>query len=234
MYVRTSAQLLYLARLINSLAALVLAVGLVLSAAPARAQVPAPVTWRMTTEYPQNNISGIGIVTFARLVSERTGGLVTVTPAFDNALKITSAEMPRAAREGRIEAGDAFSGPLSSLDPVFGLSTLPFMAQSIEAARAMNGRARPLYEKALAAQGLKLLYVTIWPATGLWSDRALATSDDLATLSLRTYDNSSTEVMRAAGANAEFLPMDKALLAVKERRLNALLTSGDGGVGRKL
>ena len=39
-----------------------------------------------------------------------------------------------------------------------------------------NGRARPLYEAALAAQGLKLLYVTIWPATGLWSERALQAS----------------------------------------------------------
>src|SRR5260221_4226708 len=133
MHVRTSAQPPSPARLIHSLAALVLAAALALSAAPASAQ--APVTWRMTTEYPQNNISGIGIVTFARLVSDRTGGLVTVTPAFDNALKITSGEMPRAAREGRIEAGDAFSGPLSSLDPVFGLSTLPFMVQSVEAAR---------------------------------------------------------------------------------------------------
>jgi len=234
MYARKSAQLPSPARLIQGLAALVLAAGLALSAVPARAQVSAPVTWRMATEYPQTNISGIGIVTFARLVSEQTGGLVTVSPAFDNALKITSAEMPRATREGRIEAGDAFSGPLSSLDPVFGLSTLPFMVQSIEAARAVNGRAHPLYEKALAAQGLKLLYVTIWPATGLWSDRALATGDDLATLSLRTYDDSSTEVMRAVGANAQFLPMDKALAALKERRLNALLTSGDGGVGRRL
>jgi TRAP-type C4-dicarboxylate transport system substrate-binding protein len=228
--------------LTQSVAALVIAAGLALSAAPASAQLSQPVTgpvtqpviWRMTTEYPQNNISGIGIATFARLVSERTGGLISVAPAFDNVLKITSAEMPRAALDGRIEAGDAFSGPLSSLDPVFGLSTLPFIIQSAEAARAVNDRAHPLYEKALAAHGLKLLYVTIWPATGLWSDHALATSDDLAALALRTYDDSSTEVMHAAGANAQFLPMDKALAALKEHRLNALLTSGDGGVGRRL
>ena len=41
-------------------------------------------------------------------------------------------------------------------------------------------------------------------------------------------------LMRAAGANAAFLPMNKALAALKEHQLNAFLTSGDGGVGRRL
>jgi TRAP-type C4-dicarboxylate transport system substrate-binding protein len=219
-----------LSKLIRNIAAFICAALLMLSAVPAVAQV----TWRMTTEYPQNNISGIGLVTFSRLVTERTGGFVTTEPAFDNELKITSSEMPRAALDGRIAGGDAFSGALSSLDAVFGLSTLPFVVQSIETAHAANLRARPLYEKALAAQGLRLLYLTVWPSSGLWSDRPIATADAIASLSLRTYDNSSTDVMRAAGANVQFLPMDAAIAGLKEHRLNAFLTSGDGGVGRKL
>jgi TRAP-type C4-dicarboxylate transport system substrate-binding protein len=56
--------------------ALVVATTCLLSAASATAQV----SWRMTTEYPENNISGIGLVTFAKLVSEHTKGQVTVTP----------------------------------------------------------------------------------------------------------------------------------------------------------
>jgi TRAP-type C4-dicarboxylate transport system substrate-binding protein len=217
-------------KLIRNYAVLICAALLVLSATPAAAQV----TWRMTTEYPQNSVSGIGLVSFSRLVAERTGGYVTAAPAFDNELKITSSEMPRAALGGRIAGGDAFSGPLSSLDPVFGLSTLPFVVQSVEVARSASLRARPLYEKALAAQGLKLLYLTVWPSSGLWSDRPIASADDIRSLSLRTYDNSSTDVMHAAGATAQFLPMDVAIAGLKEHRLNAFLTSGDGGVGRKL
>lgn len=203
---------------------------LILSAAPAMAQV----SWRMTTEYPENNISGIGLTTFADRVAGRTNGFVTVTNAFDNQLKISSGEMPRAALDGRIAGGDAFAGALSGLDPVLGFSTLPFLVQSVDIARAANARARPLYEKALAARGLKLLYLTIWPATGVWSDRPLAGADDLPQLNLRAYDANSSEVMKAAGANAQFLPMDRALAGLKEHQLNAFLTSGDGGAGRKL
>ncbi|TQF34685.1 TRAP transporter substrate-binding protein [Bradyrhizobium sp. UNPA324] len=224
----------YPAKRIRTILAFAAWIALTLSVAPAIAEVAAKVTWQMTTEYPENNISGIGLTTFASRVSERTHGFVTVANAFDNRLKINSGEMPRAALDGRIAGGDAFAGALSGVDPVLGLSTLPFLVQSVELARATNLRARPLYEKALAARGLKLLYLTIWPATGLWSEYALQGADDLPKLNLRTYDANSSAVMRAAGADAQFLPMDAALAGLKEHRLNAFLTSGDGGAGRKL
>jgi TRAP-type transport system periplasmic protein len=154
--------------------------------------------------------------------------------AFDNALKIGSGEMLRAAQQQRIAGGDAFAGPLEASDAVFGLASLPFVAQSFEAARAINAKARPLYERAMAAHGLKLLYVTIWPATGLWTDRPLRGVDDLSNMAVRTYDYNSAEVMRAVGATAEYLPFNDALAKVRDHRLNAILTSGDGGAGRTL
>ncbi len=218
----------------NRIRALLTLAALVFSVAQATAQVAPQTVWRMTTEYPENNISGIGLTTFADRVTAHTNGFVTVTNAFDNQLKISSGEMPHAALDGKITGGDAFAGALSGLDPVLGLSTLPFLIQSVDIAHAANTRARPLYEKALAARGLKLLYLTIWPATGLWSDRTLTSADDLPNLNLRAYDSNSSEVMKAAGANAQFLPMDKALAGLKEHQLNAFLTSGDGGAGRKL
>ncbi|WP_244424570.1 TRAP transporter substrate-binding protein [Methylobacterium nodulans] len=188
----------------------------------------------MATEYPASNISGVGLTTFARLVSDRTNGFVQTANALDNELKISSGEMIRAAQDGRISGGDAFAGPLEAIDPIFGLASLPFVVQSIESAKAVNSRARPLYEKALAARGLKLLYMTIWPSTGIWTARPLAGPDDLRTMSVRSYDYNSAEVMRAAGAMAEYLPFNEAIAKVKNRELDGILTSGDGGAGRKL
>lgn len=216
--------------LIGAWAAVIIAGVLALAAAPASAQV----TWRMTTEYPQSNISGIGLVTFSKLAAERTGGFVITTTAFDNELKISSGEMPRAAQDGRIIGGDAFAGQLSDFDAVFGLSTLPFVVQSVDVARAVNTRARPLYEKALQAHGLKLLYLTIWPATGLWSDRPLGSADDLRQLSVRAYDDNSAAVMGAVASSAKFLPFNEAIAGLKNHTLSAFLTSGDGGAGRQL
>ena len=194
----------------------------------------AQVRWVMATEYPASNISGVGLTTFARSVAAHTNGAVSVATALDNELKITSGDMVRAAQDGRIVGGDAFAGPLEATDPIFGLASLPFVVQSVEAARAVNARARPLYAAALAARGLRLLYVTIWPSTGLWSAQALADAADLRTLSVRSYDYNSAAVLKAAGAKAEYLPFNEAIAKLKTHALNAILTSGDGGAGRAL
>jgi TRAP-type C4-dicarboxylate transport system substrate-binding protein len=210
--------------------ATVCAIALAMPSVPAFAQAQ----WKMATEYPENNISGVGLATFGRLLSSSTQGSVATSNAFDNQLKISSGEMLRAAQEHRIDGGDAFAGPLESFDPIFGLSSLPFVVQSVDTAKAVAARARPLYERALAAQGLKLLYITVWPATGIWSDQPIKIPEDLRTLVLRTYDNNSADVMRSVGATAEYLPFNAAIAKVKEHKLNAILTSGDGGAGRKL
>jgi TRAP-type transport system periplasmic protein len=194
----------------------------------------AQVLWKMATEYPESNISGVGLATFGNVLLSRSHGSVTTSNAFDNVLKISSGEMLQAALDHRIDGGDAFAGPLELSDPIFGLSSLPFVVQSVDTAKAVAARARPLYERALEARGLKLLYITIWPATGIWSEQALKTPGDLRALSVRTYDNNSAQVMRAVGATAEYLPFNEAIAKVKEHKLNAILTSGDGGAGRKL
>jgi TRAP-type transport system periplasmic protein len=194
----------------------------------------AQVQWKMATEYPESNISGVGLSTFGTLVASTTHGYLTTVNAFDNEMKISSGEMLQAAQENRIAGGDAFAGPLEASDPIFGLSSLPFVVQSVGSARAVNARARPLYEHALAARRLKLLYITIWPSTGIWSDQPLKNVDDLRALSVRTYDYNSAEVMRTVGATAEYLPFNEAIAKIKEHKLNAILTSGDGGAGRKL
>jgi TRAP-type C4-dicarboxylate transport system substrate-binding protein len=190
--------------------------------------------WLMATEYPASNISGVGLTTFGRLVSSYTDGFVTTTNSLDNELRISSEQMLRATQEHRIAGGDAFAGPMESSDVVFGLASLPFVAQSIDSAISINSAARPFYEAALARRSLKLLYITVWPSTGLWSDRPINDADDLNGLSIRTYDYNSAEVMRTLGATAEYLSFNEAIDRVKSHELNAILTSGDGGAGRKL
>jgi TRAP-type transport system periplasmic protein len=188
----------------------------------------------MITEYPESNISGVGLATFGKLLASKTGGAGATANGFGNQMKISSREMLQAAQDHRIDGGDAFAGLLEASDPVFGLASLPFVVQSVDAAKAVNAKARPLYERALAARGLKLLYITIRPATGIWSDQPIKTEQDLRALSVRAYDSSSAEVMKGVGASAEFLSFNEAIARVKEHKLNAILTSGDGGAGRRL
>lgn len=212
------------------LAAGLLVSGLVLGPGVAVAQT----SWEMPTEYPETAIPGEGVATFVRLVNERAGGRLTIKPSFDAKRGIKSAQMIAAVQKGEVAAGDAFAGALGAVDPLFGLSSLPFLATSITDARRLTELARPVYEKKLAGFGQKILYTTPWPASGIWSKVPLDSAAALTGLSIRTYDATSTAVMNAAGAKAANLSFADAMPKVKDGSVVAVLSSGDGGAGRNL
>ncbi len=194
----------------------------------------AQTVWEMPTEYPASAIPGEGVATFASIVNDKAGGRLTIKPSFDAARGIKSAAMIGAVQKGEVAAGDAFAGALGAVDPLFGLSSLPFLATSIADARKLTDLARPAYDKKLASFGQKILYTTPWPASGIWSKAPLSSATALDGLAIRTYDATSTAVLNAAGAKASNLSFADAMPKVKDGSVTAVLSSGDGGAGRNL
>ncbi len=62
----------------------------------------------------------------------------------------------------------------------------------------------------------------------------LKTPSDLSGLSIRTYDKTSTEVFPGIGAKAALISFSDTMPKLADGSLNAVLSSGDGGAGRKL
>jgi len=142
--------------------------------------------------------------------------------------------MLAAIAEGRVQAGDAFAGALEAEDAIFALPSLPFLVTSIADARRLADLARPFLAAALQNKGQRLLYLTPWPPSGIWSKSPLKTPSDLAGLSIRTYDKVSSEVFASAGAKAASISFADTMPKLAEGSINAVLSSGDGGSGRKL
>ena len=198
------------------------------------AAIRAETVWDMATEYPQNAMPGVGLTAFAKHVAELSAGQLTVKPSFDAAAGIKSAGMLAAIAEGRVQAGDAFAGSLEAEDPIFALPSLPFLVTSIADARRLADIARPYLASVLEKKGLRLLYLTPWPPSGIWSRAPLKTASDLSGLSIRTYDKTSTEVFLGVGAKAALISFADTMPKLADGSLNAVLSSGDGGAGRKL
>jgi TRAP-type C4-dicarboxylate transport system substrate-binding protein len=203
---------------------------LLLDPAAARAQA----AWNMSTEYPQSAMPGVGITTFAGRLAETSAGRLQIKPSFDTSGGIRSADMIAAIVEGRVQAGDAFASTLSDVDPIFALASLPFLVGSIDDARRLADLARPFFAAALQKKGQRLLYLTPWPPSGIWSKTPLKTSADLANLSIRTYDTISSEVFAGAGAKASSISFADTMPKLADGSINAVLSSGDGGAGREL
>jgi TRAP-type C4-dicarboxylate transport system substrate-binding protein len=195
---------------------------------------PAVTTLQMATEYPATSMPGQGVATFAELVAKKTNGTLVIEPSYDAAKGFKSADMVDAVQSRKIDAGDAFAGGLSNNYPIFGVSSLPFLADSLKKARGLNRAALPTYEKFLSDHGQKLLYTTPWPASGIWSKTPIRSVDDLKALTIRTYDSTSQEVMSKAGAKAVNISFSDAMPRIAAGDVNAVLSSGDGGAGRKL
>jgi TRAP-type C4-dicarboxylate transport system substrate-binding protein len=200
---------------------------LLLIATPAAAQT----VWRGVSEYPGTAVPGDALKTLAAQLAPAG---IDLRFQFDAPDGLRSATIPDAVQAGRIEVGDAFAGALSGLDPIFQLSSLPFLATSIEDAWKLYQAAKPTYTLRFAARGQRLLYAAPWPASGIWSRDSLAGPASLHDLPIRTYDAASTQALRAAGADAVQLSFADAMPRLADGSVTAVLSSGDGGAGRRL
>jgi TRAP-type C4-dicarboxylate transport system substrate-binding protein len=186
------------------------------------------------TEYPETSMPGEGLRTFVQLVEERVGGGLLLAPSFNNESGLRSADMPAAIRDHRVPAADAFGGGLGAFNPVFLLSSLPFVAPSFADARRLYAAARPAYDAALAPMNVRILYATPWPPTGIWAKLPLRMPADLRALAIRTYDATGTAVFRALGAAPEELSFPDTMARLANGTIAAVLSSGDGGARRRL
>jgi TRAP-type transport system periplasmic protein len=190
--------------------------------------------WTMATEYPANTVSGDGIAFFAQRLAEESGGHLTVLPSYDAAFGLKGADIVGAIRDGRLAAGCSFAGALGPVDPLFLLSSLPFVATSEAKARDLLGKAVGLYARRFKREGQRLLYAAPWPPSGLWAKTAIRLPSDLVALRLRVYDATGVDVFGAAKADAVNLSFADAGPRIASGAIQAVLSSGDGGAGRKL
>ncbi|MDR6412161.1 UNVERIFIED_ORG: TRAP-type C4-dicarboxylate transport system substrate-binding protein [Burkholderia sp. 1595] len=189
-------------------------------------------TWSIATEYPADTVAGRGVESFAAALSRETGGAVTGKTEFK--AKHEASNLVSAVLDDRLQVADVFTGALADLDPIFELSTLPFEVQSVDESRHLACLAEPAYRKALSRAGLHLLFISPWPPTGLWSRQPIATTADMASLRIRTYDAASATVLSGVGAHAAALPVQDVRPLLRTGALDGVLSSGDGAVGKSL
>lgn len=216
-------------RIARSLALFVL---LVVLATPAASQTT--LAWRMANEYPATSMPGEGDTHFARWLAEKSGGRITITPHFDASLGFRSKDLIEAVAKGTVQLGNMLMGAVGGADPLFLLPSLPFVATTPEQARLLFEVARPEYERALARHNQRLLFVTPWPPSGVWAKMAITSVDALQGLRIRTYDANGTLTFRKAGAAPAQISFADALPRLRAGELDAVLSSGDGGVGARL
>jgi TRAP-type C4-dicarboxylate transport system substrate-binding protein len=200
-------------------------------AATASAQT---VTWQVINEYPATSLSGEADAFFAQAVKAKTNGRLSIEPIPDARSGLRTREQLRAVTEGRYAMANSFAGALADESPVFLMSSLPFLTPTAAHARTLYEATAPLYEKLFAERGHKLLYVSPWPPSGIWSADPVSGRAALAGLKIRTYDKTGTDMFSQVSAMAQVVSFADLNAKLEAGEINAVLSSGDGGAGRQL
>lgn len=192
------------------------------------------VLWNLANEYPPTTLPAQADAHFAGRVGELTRDAIRVVPHFEAKLGLKNAEQMAAVASGRVQLASTFGGGLAAREPVFQLPALPFLTATVDDARRLFEIARPHFDRALARHNQRLLYVSPWPPSGLWAREPVTTLDALRRQRVRTFDDTSANVLKQLGATALTISFSEAMPRIQSGEVNAVLSSGDGGAGQRL
>jgi len=195
--------------------------------APATAQ---SVTWDLTNDYAASSLPGQVDQFFADRLAELSGGDIDLTLHLGGALGYSSQDAFDAVRTGAVDLADASTAFWGGIEPIFRLSSLPFLLASADESRLLYEAAREHYEAVLVENNQTLLYAVPWPPSGIWANAPLGSLDDLSGLEIRSYDATSTTTLDALGAAPVQLPWGDVVPQLAANAISAVLTSADGGI----
>jgi TRAP-type transport system periplasmic protein len=199
-------------------------------AAPATAQI----AWDLANEYPPGSIHAMTADTFIAALSEASGGEITVTAHHGAALGFRSVDHFDAVGDGAIPLASSFGGVWAGIDPVFLISSLPFLASSIEDNWALYQASKPYYAEVLENANQVFLFASPWPPSGLWGNKPLDSLEAIGNYKIRTFDANGTLTLRAAGASPIQVSWADVVPQLSTGALDGVLTSADGGAASQL
>jgi TRAP-type C4-dicarboxylate transport system substrate-binding protein len=193
----------------------------------------ATVKWDMANEYQESSIHGQGQKVFSDTLMKESGGSVVVTNHFGGSIGYKSKEHFDAVGDGALPIANTSMGQVAGIEPIFLLSSLPFLVGSADDAKVLWEVAKPHYEAVFAKHNQVLLYASPWPPAGIWSKKPVLSSSNLSGLKIRAWDASGTRTLKTAGAAAVQMSWADVVPQLSSGGIEAVLTSAEGGVNAK-
>ena len=201
-------------------ASLLLAAGLIGAPATALAQLK----WDMPTGYAVGSFQTVNVQQFADEVDKATAGRLKVTLHPNGALYKAN-EIKRAVQSGQVQIGEFILSGAANENALFGVDSVPFLADSYAQARKLSTLSRPAIDKLLASQGMKLLFVSPWPGQNLYSVKPVASAADLKGTKMRAYNPATTKIAQLLGASPVTIQLPELGQALATGAANNFLTS---------
>jgi len=213
----------------RTLALSALAFSMSLATASAFAQTK----WDLAAAYPATNFHSVNLQQFADDVDKATAGKLKIT-VHANASLFKAPEIKRAVQGGQAQAGEIIFANFQNEWQIYGADGLPFLADSYDESNRLYKAQKPLIEKKLGEQGMRLLYAVAWPPQGIYTKKPLASAADLKGVKWRAYSPATSRIAELVGAQPVTVQAAELSQALATGVVESTMTSGATGVDSKL
>jgi TRAP-type C4-dicarboxylate transport system substrate-binding protein len=189
--------------------------------------------WDMHLNYGANNFHSKGAQRFADRVKEATGGELTIVLHPGSSLGFKGPELLRAVAEGQLAIAEIPTGMVEGDAPILALTAQPFISTNAKEQRLLYDMAKDAYAKELKKFGQFTLYTSVWPFSGIYTQRPINKLADLKGLKMRVYDGTGLAFGKATGIAARKMPFSEVYPAMKAGLLDSMYTSSVSGVDAK-
>jgi len=191
------------------------------------------VKWDMANEYQDTSIHGQAQKVFTDTAAQASGGSIAITSHFGGSIGYKSKEHFDAVADGALPIANTSMGQVAGIEPMFLLSSLPFLVGNVDEANLLWETAKPAYEEVFARNNQVLLYASPWPPAGIWAKKAVDSTEALKGLKIRAWDASGTATLQGAGAAAIQMSWADVVPQLATGGIDAVLTSAEGGSNAK-
>jgi TRAP-type C4-dicarboxylate transport system substrate-binding protein len=206
---------------------------LAVAAAAAATIAHAQTKWDMPTGYAVSSFQTQNVQQFADDVDKATGGKLKIT-LHPNGSLYKANEIKRAVQSGQAQVGEFILSGAANENPLYGVDSIPFLADSYAEAKKLATVSRPALDKLLASQNMKLLFVAPWPPQNLYSAKPVASVADLKGTKMRAYNPATSRIAQLVGAQPTTIQLAELGQALATGTVENFLTSSASGVEMKL
>ena len=192
----------------------------------------AQTSWDLPSAYPAQLFHTQNAQFFADEVAKRSSGKLKIT-IHPGASLYKANEIKRAVQTGQVQIGEILLSGASNENPMFGVDSIPFLADNYEKAAKLAKVTRPKLEEILASQGMKLLYTVPWQGQSLYSKTPIASVADLKGTKMRAYNPATSRIAQLVSAQPTTIQLAEMGQALATGMVDNLLNSSAGGVDAK-
>ena len=195
--------------------------------------VLAKTRWDMHLNYPAGNFHSQGAQRFADRVKEATNGELEIVLHPGASLGFKGPELLRVVAEGQLVIAEIPTGMVEGDAPILALTAQPFVSTNAKEQRLLYELAKDTYADELKKFNQFTLYTSVWPFSGIYTQRPINSVADLKGLKMRVYDGTGLAFGKATGIAARKMPFSEVYPAMKAGLLDSMYTSSVSGVDAK-